>query len=163
MHLGWVQLLSWRLFLTKYTVMMLIQLAVWSACYYLWVHLLVFPYPMPFICVAGYLVSMPITFLILIFSFPQSWTGVQSFRTRRKYFFFVILYTQLIFLTYFGLEIAFIRIDPSYQWILAITLPIIREGHTYVFGLITSKSAGKQVCVFYKDRATMIFFKPSLS
>ena len=89
--------------------------------------------------------GLPLTFLVLLFSFPESWTCIDSFKNRRNYFCLVIFYTQLIFFTYFGLEIAFVRIEPSYQWILAITLPLIREGHTYVFGLITSKSAGKEV------------------
>ena len=144
--LGVRQLLSWRLFVTNYIVMLAIVMTVWTACYFLWVHMLVLPYPMPFIGLPGYLIALPTTNLILLFfCFPKSWMAIQSFKERRKYFVLVILYTQLIFFTYFALEWAFVEINKSYQWILAVTLPLIREGHTFAFGLITSKSAGVEV------------------
>ena len=143
--LGVSQLLSWRLFLVNYTVMVLTVLGVWSAFYYLWVHILSLPYPMPFIGVTGFLTALPLSFLILVLIFPHSWTAVQSFKTRRKYFMLVIVFTQLIFCTYFGLEIAFVWLEPGYQWILALALPLIREGLTHIFGLLTTRAAGKQV------------------
>ena len=123
---------------------------VWSAFYLLWVHVLGLRYPMPFIGLSGYLAAMVITFINIIFWFPKSWHSSGAFRRRRKFFIYVIIYTQVIFFTYFFLEWAFTVISPDYQWVLAISLPIIREGHTYVFGILCSKSAGVQVSQLFK-------------
>jgi hypothetical protein len=100
---------------------------------------------MPFIGLGGYLLSMVVTFINIIYWFPHGWKLSESFKKRRKFFIFVIIYTQVIFFTYFFLEWAFTMINPSFQWILAISLPLIREGHIYVFGILCTKSAGVQV------------------
>jgi hypothetical protein len=147
--LGVPQILSLRLFLTNYLVMLMIIPTVWSACYYLWVHVLVLQYPMPFIGLSGYLPAMMITFLIIICKFPKSWQVTEAFKKRWKFYIFVIFYTQIIFFTYFFLEAAFTMIDPAYQWVLAISLPLIREFHIHVFGWLCHKSAGIEVFMYY--------------
>ena len=138
-------ILSRRMFIITYLISLMIIPSVWSLCYVLWVKLLDLPYPMPFIGLAGYLPSMVSTFLCIIFSLPQSWSQESSFRLRRKFFQLVIMYTQVIFLTYFMLEWVFSLVNPSYQWIIAIFLPMLREGHNFIFSYLCSKSAGMKV------------------
>ena len=140
--LGLPQILSLPMFLKNYLVHLLIIPSAWSACYLLWVHGLGLRYPMPFTGLGGYVLAMVVTFINIICSFPDRWQQSESFKKKRKFFISVIMYT---FFTYFFLEWAFTMINPSYQWILAFSLPLIREGHIYVFGILCTKSAGGQV------------------
>ena len=139
--LGVPRIFSLNLFLVNYLVNLMIIPIVWSAWYLLWVHVLGLRYPMPFIGLSGYLAAMVITFINIIFWFPKSWHSSGAFRRRRKFFIYVIIYTQVIIFTYFLLEWAFTIISPDYQWVLAISLPIIREGHTHVFYLELSAAS----------------------
>ena len=131
--------------------------SVWSVVYYLWVQVLSLKYPMPFIGLVPYLPAMIVSFLIIIFKFPQSLRVTESFQKRKKYFMLVIFFTQIIFFTYFFLELAFAKIDPAYQWVLAVTLPFIREGLSGLFEWFCRESSGMKVTFIMLFKSKYIF------
>ena len=155
--LGEPRILSKRLFVTNYIVMLLIGSSSWSTFYFLWVHVLDLTYPMPFIGLIGSTLAMVVTFMIIILEFPQIFRVTESFQKRKKYFMLVIFFTQIIFFTYFFLELAFAKIDPAYQWVLAVTLPFIREGLSQLFEWLCRESSGMKVTFIMLFKSKYIF------
>jgi hypothetical protein len=143
--LGEPWILSIRSFLTNYPTMVAICLSSWSSLYYFWVHILGLRYPMPFIGLIGSTLAVLVTFLLILFKFPKSWQIKEEFKIRKMFFLLVIFFTQIILFTYLFLEWAFARINSSYQWLFALTLPFIREGLTNVFAWLCTKSSGIKV------------------
>ena len=134
--------LTIRTYLTLTLTMLLVSFTVWTGLAMLWMHGLSLRYPAPFIGMPGRFCNNVIftiiivinrfsgvlsAFFILSRSFPKAWDKEPDFRRQKRFLFAVFMATEGIHMAYFALEVGFAHIPPSYQWILALLLPVMQE------------------------------------
>lgn len=115
-----------------------------SSTYLIWTYLLGLRYPMPFqgqICAYTMIFASCVT---LWFQVPFSMRNDAKFRCRLKFFFLAYAFNFLIAIEYQGLSKIMTAVPPSYQFIVAIFLPIVREVNLRVQTKIAFKASGCQ-------------------
>ena len=108
----------------------------------IWVKLLNYNFPVPFITLVQSLLVVPLQSLAIWYRFPKQYRNSKLFQGRYKCF--VATYWGITFMNieYAVLGKVFIAIPERYQWMLAATFPILREMHTWIFLQLAYKSAG---------------------
>ena len=81
-------------------------------------------------------------FFVLSHSFPKAWYKEKAFQQQRKYLFAVFMAEEGIHMAYFGLELAFVHVPPTYQWILALLLIPMQEMLTRSYSWLCDKALG---------------------
>ena len=107
----------------------------WLSTYAIWVHLLGFRYPLPFVGIINAVLGLASQVLAVWFLFPKAWSKLPAIKTRHKWL--VVFYVVVINLSicYWIMWWVFINVPSDYQWIMALWLPIFREitGHFLSF------------------------------
>ena len=81
-------------------------------------------------------------FFVLSHSFPKAWYKEKAFQQQRKYLFAVFMAEEGIHMAYFGLELAFVHVPSTYQWILALLLIPMQEMLTRSYSWLCDKALG---------------------
>ena len=110
--------------------------------YLVWTEGTKYPYPMPFHTTLSRFICILSGFIVVWRLFDSEWRKNGHFRTR--YFFFIVLYLLMfvIHAQYSFWGKLFMKISPRYQWILAVTLPALREFNIWIFCKLAYKAAG---------------------
>ena len=120
--------------------MLIISGLMWTCLAMAWIHGLTLRYPAPFIGMPGKMSGTLAAFYLLTHSFPKSWNKEAAFRCeaalgdrqestsrrQKRYLFAVFMATEGIHMAYFALELSFVWVPPSYQWLLALLLPVMQ-------------------------------------
>ena len=137
-------LLTWKTYFVCYFAGSVALISFWSLQYYVWVYILILPYPVPLIgvttCIAGILAII----VQIWFKFPLSWRQDSSFKQRAKYLSVAQLFILVLNVEYAFYSWAFYAIPREYQWILAILVPLTREIGAMFLTEVCDKTAGRK-------------------
>ena len=100
-----------------------------------------FVYPVPFFGIIGGYTIVFGQYLGLWLVFPRSWRESESFRKRLMYFYIATTFSPIPVIEYAMIGAGLVYLDPSYQWIIAILLPVLRHVNTKILVKIASKAA----------------------
>ena len=120
-------MLSLRTYVTLTTIMLAVSLLTWTALALLWIHGLSLRYPAPFIGMPGRFSGIMVAFFVLVHTFPEAWKKEEEFRRQKRFLLGVFLATEVMHMGYFGMELGFAWVPASYQWLLALLLPVMQE------------------------------------
>ena len=103
-----------------------LEVFLWMFLYFVWVHALGLPYPVPFIGMAVGFFTIVLIIIAIWFSFPKTWRNNQMFQIRARYMVCAHFFLIFMILEYCILMWVLYVIPINVQWILAIGLQIIR-------------------------------------
>ena len=109
--------------------------------YFIWTHLLLFEYPIPFLGYTGYSIDVIVTIIVIFFGYPKRWRQSNAFKTRMK---FALIITQYLLILDLSNTIVteILRAFPNqYQPIIALLLPLNRELILLTFPKLIRKTA----------------------
>ena len=110
--------------------------------YVIWVLLLGNRYPMPFHVMLYALPMKAVELVVLWFRFPRNWRCNPDFRKRMKWLYVAAFVGNMIGnASYSLLDFMFVKIPPSYQWILAIVLPFFNEFNVWTMQKLAGKAS----------------------
>ena len=114
--------------------------AVLGSMYLIW-SLFGFAYPVPFAgIVGGYTIAFGQYFGLWLV-FPESWRKDGEFRKRLFFFIVAVTWSQVPVVQYTLIGAGMVYLDPSYQWIVAILLAVLRHFNTTVLMKLASFAA----------------------
>ena len=108
----------------------------WCATYAIWVYLLGFRYPLPFTGIINAVFGLSSQIIAVWIQFPKEWSLIPDFRTRRKYLVLTFLICITLSICYLTLWWGFVKSPTNYQWIMALFLPVFREGVGHILSFL---------------------------
>ena len=136
---GLVQIFCLKVFMNVYLVGSLSMILFWSFCYYIWVHLFQFRYPLPMIGALNSFVGVISMTLTIWVSLPGKWRKLPNFIFRMKYLVLALFFILLMSVEYWIMSWLFFAIPHHLQWLLAFLLPITREVGGFLLAMICAK------------------------
>ena len=118
---------TWKSFFIVYGISAFNTIILNMLTYYLWTIGLKFHPPLPYGGCSIRLIIFHIMVLILWFQFPKTHRGRKSFRKSLKYYYFSELVFLSVFWVYLLLGKLLLSIPSTYQWLMAISLPFLRD------------------------------------
>ena len=112
-------------YLSGYVVGFIIS---WCVTAYFWVYVLGLRYPIPMMATINQIVGLTLMGIALWSQMPKAWLTVASFKTRAKWMIVFHLTVVVISPFYKVLWIIMANLPEYYQPIMAVVLPLIREG-----------------------------------
>ena len=100
-----------------------------------------FYYPVPFFGIIGGYTIVFGQYLGLWLVFPKSWRKNESFRKRLIFFYLATTFSPVPVIEYAMIGAGLVYMNPDYQWIIAILLPILRHINTEILIKLASKAA----------------------
>lgn len=143
-YLGIEQVFGLKSFILMWSFGFLSMAACWVSLYYLWVHLLGFPYPLPLIGLFNFVAGFVGEVVVLYFQIPKSWRQDPGFFKNIIWLACAQLFLIVAFLLYVGLGWGFFIIPREYQWILAFVVPLVDEISTRILVALCFKAAGRE-------------------
>ena len=106
-----------------------------------WTRMIGLESPLPFQQgVVGVSIAL-VVILAIWYLLPQKWRKDQAYRKRYRYYTATHIYSAIMFYKYTVLGKIFTDIPDKYQWILSLTLPIIRELDIWIQEYLAHKAA----------------------
>ena len=99
-------------------------------------------YPVPFFGIIGGYTIVFGQYVGLWLVFPKAWRNNESFRKRLLFFYVATAFSPVPVVEYAMIGAALVYLNPDYQWIIAIILPILRHVNTTMLVKLASKAAG---------------------
>ena len=109
--------------------------------YFVWTHILLFEYPVPFCGYIAYSIDVIVPIIVIFFGYPKSWRQNNVFKKRMK---FALIITQYLLILDLANTIVteILRAFPNqYQPIIALLLPLNRELILLTFPKLIRKTA----------------------
>ena len=100
----------------------------WCVFTMIWIHVMGLRYPIPFGGTICQLVGLALMVVSLWFQMPKAWRMVVSFKSRAKWVIVFHLTVVSIALFYKVLWIIMANLPEDYQPVMAVLIPLIREG-----------------------------------
>ena len=109
--------------------------------YFIWTHILLFEYPVPFCGYIAYSIDVIVPILVIFFGYPKRWRRNKIFKKRMK---FALILTQYLLILDLANTIVteILRAFPNqYQPVIALLLPLNRELILLTFPKLIRKTA----------------------
>ena len=113
-------------------VLVTVYITIWCSSYVVWTHGLDYQWPIPFV---AYLVTYTAIFygwIALFYCYPKAWRKDKLFNKRIKFFLIALSFNMGAGMTYQIILKGFIVLSDSYQWILVVIFPLIREFYLWL-------------------------------
>ena len=132
---------TWKNFVSIYIVSACAWISSNALCYTIWVIILNFRPPIPLnIHICG-IITLLVAMTLLWFLIPKHIRETRHFLKRYLYYCLAQIFRNACVWGYFFLARLFIIINPSYQWILATFLQLVREFNGRVLTKLCCKAA----------------------
>jgi hypothetical protein len=136
---------GWKNFFGTWLFGSLICSVVWAASMAGWVYGLGLRYPAPMVGLWSTSWGLFAQMMSCCFQLPASWRAVPSFWARVQAVILLLLTNVLITLFYFGFWWLFTIVPTTFQPLLALALPFIREVFGHIISALGRRSAGGHV------------------
>ena len=116
------------------------QFSVTGLLYLGWTRIMKLNYPIPFI---SYVSGYPVYGIIILRiwkKFPLHLRNDQVLRKKLKFYILYVAYALVLQLQLKFLSKLTIKINPNIQWIVAIVIPIVKEGNDWIIDKLVSKA-----------------------
>ena len=133
---------TWKHFLKASICLLMILVIQRVVVFLIWTKGAGYPYPMPFHTTLSRFVTIVSAFIVLWRLFDSKWRMNAKFRKRFSFFVMSYLLVFCIHAQYSFWGRIFARISPKFQWVLALTLPALREFDIWIFCKLAYKAAG---------------------
>ena len=134
------ELKSARVMLDLVLTSAIAQFSITGILYLIWTQLLEMNYPVPFI---SYLSGYPVYLFLMIrlwFKFPKQMRSDAQNRKKLQFYFLYLAYILILQLQLKFLNKLCVKIRPNLQWIVAIVIPIVKEGNDWIVDKLVSKA-----------------------
>ena len=134
------ELKSMKIFIELILTAGIAQFSVTGILFLGWAWLMKLNYPIPFI---SYVSGFPVYGVVMLRiwkKYPSHLRNDQEFRKKLKFYFLYLTYTLVLQLQLNFLSKLTIKINSNMQWIVAIAIPIAKEGNDWIFDKLVSKS-----------------------
>jgi hypothetical protein len=125
MNIGYIKKV--RYFLILSFTMVANNFLLYSSGYIIWTCVLGYSFPIPFIGTIVVQIALITTYTVFWFQFPIAWRKNDECRKRLKSFLAAIAFNSTLTLQYIIMTRVLIAFQENNQWVIALSLPIMRD------------------------------------